>query len=75
MEAGSGVEKNETSHFQVQVMPSGDVAITMSFIDNRMHNPEGSKTAARVFETDVWQKIDGKWKIISLHYSEIAPEE
>ena len=53
MEARSGVEKNETSDFQVQVMPSGDVAITISCIDNRMHNPEGSKTAARVFETDV----------------------
>ena len=24
---------------------------------------------------DEWQKIDGKWKIISLHYSEFTPEE
>ena len=75
MEAGGGVEKNEMSDIQVQVMPSGDVAIATSFIDNRTRNPDGSKTTAKAFETDVWQKIDGKWKIISLHYSEIAPEE
>ena len=31
--------------------------------------------ATRAFETDVWQKIDGKWKLISLHYSDIAPDE
>ena len=26
------------------------------------------------FETDVWQKVHGEWKIISLHYSEITSE-
>jgi ketosteroid isomerase-like protein len=26
-------------------------------------------------ETAVWQKIDGEWKIVSLHYTEIAPDE
>ncbi len=75
MEAGGGVEKNEMSDLQVQIMPSGDVAIATSFIDNRTRYPDGSITTSRAFETDVWQKIDGKWKIISLHYSEIAPEE
>ena len=75
MEAGGGVEKNEMSDLQVQFMPSGDVAIATSFIDNRTRNPDGSKTTAKAFETDVWQKIDGKWKIISLHYSEFTPQE
>ena len=27
------------------------------------------------FESGVWQKIDGRWQIVSLHYTEIAPEE
>jgi hypothetical protein len=35
MEAGSGVEKNETSDLQLQLMQSCDVAITISFIDKR----------------------------------------
>lgn len=75
MEAGGGVEMNEMSDIQVQVMPSGDFAIATSFVDNRTRAPDGSTSATRAFETDVWQKIDGKWRIVSLHYSEIPPAE
>ncbi|EED36326.1 hypothetical protein NOR51B_2276 [Luminiphilus syltensis NOR5-1B] len=69
--AGGGVDKNEVSDLVVQIMPSGDVAVATSFIDNRTRYPDGEISEARAFETDVWQKIDGEWKIISLHYSEI----
>jgi ketosteroid isomerase-like protein len=63
------------SDLQVQVMPSGDVAISTSFIDNRTRSADGATDTSRAFETDVWQKIDDKWKIISLHHSGINPEE
>jgi len=62
------------SDLQVQVMPSGDVAISTSFIDNRTRSPDGTTSTTRAFESDIWQKIDGKWKIISLHHSGIQPE-
>ena len=75
MEAGGGVELNEMSDLQVQVMPGGAVAVVTSFIDNRTRSPDGTKTTSKAFETDVWQKIDGEWKIISLHYSGISAEE
>ncbi|MFT7289271.1 MAG: ketosteroid isomerase-like protein [Halieaceae bacterium] len=75
MEAGGGVELNEMSDLQVQLMPGGDIAIATSFIDNRTRSPNGTTSTSRAFETDVWQKIDGKWKIISLHYSGISAEE
>ena len=75
MAAGGGVELNEMSDLQVQVMPSGDTAISTSFIDNRTRAPDGKKSTSRAFETDVWQKIDGQWKIISLHYSDITSAE
>jgi ketosteroid isomerase-like protein len=75
MEAGGGVEKNEMSDLQVQVMPCDCVAIATSFIDNRTRAADGTLTTAKAFETDVWQKIDGEWKIISLHYSEISPDQ
>jgi ketosteroid isomerase-like protein len=71
MQAGGGVEKNEMSDLVVQMMPGGDVAIATSFIDNRTRYADGTIVEARAFETDVWQKIDGTWKIISLHFSEI----
>ena len=74
VDAGGGVEKNETSDVRVQVMPSGDVAVVTSFIDNRTRGTDGETTTVRAFETEVWQKIEDQWKIISLHYTEIPAE-
>ncbi|MEX0827779.1 MAG: nuclear transport factor 2 family protein [Haliea sp.] len=75
VEAGGGVELNEMSDLQVQLMPGRDVAVATSFVDNRTRAPDGTTSTVRAFETDVWQKINGEWKIISLHYSVIPPQE
>ena len=75
MEAGGGVELNEMSDIQVQVVPGGDVAVVTSFINNRTRSADGKTATSKAFETDIWQKIDGQWKIISLHYSAIAAQE
>jgi len=75
IDAGGGVELNEMSDLVIQVMPSGEVAIATSFIDNQTRSPDGEVSTVRAFETDVWQKIDGEWKVVSLHYSEIPPDE
>jgi ketosteroid isomerase-like protein len=74
IDAGGGVEINELSDVQVQVMPSGEVAVATYFVDNRTRDPDGQTTTVRAFESDVWQKIDDEWKVISLHYTEIPPE-
>ena len=73
--AGGGVEKNELSDVQVRVMPCGEVAVASYFTDYRLRTPDGNVSAAKGFESDVWQKIDGEWKVVSLHYSEISPEQ
>ena len=75
IEAGGGVEINEMSDQHIQLMPSGDVAVVTGFIDNRTRGEDGATTTVRAFETDVWQKIGGEWKIVGLHYSEIPAEE
>lgn len=75
MQAGGGVEKNEMSDLKVQVLDSGNVAIATSFIDNVTRSPDGTKTAIRAFETDVWQRINGEWKVVSLHYTELPAED
>ena len=74
IDAGGGVEMNEMSNVLVQVMPSGDVAIVTSFVENRTRSADVEVSVAKAFETDVWQKIDGDWKIVNLHYSEIASD-
>ncbi len=70
MAAGGGVERKDMSDLKVQVMPGGEVAIVTSFINNRTRAADGSKTMSRAFETDIWQKINDQWKIVSLHYSD-----
>lgn len=75
IDGGGGVERNELSDLQVRVMPGGDVALASYFIDYRLRTPNGDVSAAKAFESDVWQRIGGDWKIVGLHYSEIEPEE
>lgn len=74
VEGGGGVEKNELSDIQVRVLPGGNAAVATYFIDYRLRAPDGEVTETQAFETDVWQKIDGAWKVVSAHYTEIAPE-
>ncbi len=75
VDAGGAVEKNDLSDVKVQVMPGDEVAVATYFVDNAKRSPEGETAVVRAFETGVWQKIEGEWKIVSLHFTEIAPEE
>lgn len=74
IDAGGAVEKNDLSDIQVKVMPGGDIVLATYFIDYRLRTPDGEVSELKAFESDVWQKIDGAWKVVSLHYDEIAPE-
>ncbi len=66
---GGGVEKNEITDIQVRVMPGGEVAIATYFGEVHTRSTEGEVSKETSFETDVWQKRDGAWKIVSLHYT------
>ncbi len=72
--AGNAVEKNALSDIQVRVLPGGNAAVASYFIDFRMRSPDDDVSDARAFESEVWQKIDGKWKVVALHYTEIPAE-
>jgi ketosteroid isomerase-like protein len=75
IEAGGGVEKNELSDIQVKVLPGGDAVAASYFIDYRLRTPDGEVSEMKAFETDVWLKIGGAWKLVSLNYTEITPAE
>lgn len=75
MAAGGGVEKNEISDLKIQVMPGGNVAIATYFVDNRTRYPDSGTDSAKAFETEVWRKLGGEWKVVNLHFSEIPPAE
>lgn len=73
--AGGTVEKNELSDIKVQVLPGGDAAVVSYFVDYRLRTPDGETSSSRAYESDVWQKADGKWRIVNLHYSGIPETE
>ena len=73
MEAGGGVEKNELSDKIFQVLPGGKAVIASYFAHNITRSPEGEKSDVQAYETEVWQKIDGEWKVVNLHYTEQRP--
>lgn len=70
IKAGGGVEKNEMSDLHTQIMLGGDVAVVSGFVDNRTRSEDGETTTVKAYETEIWQKIDGKWRVVGLHYSE-----
>ena len=77
IEAGGGVELIEMSDLKVQMFADGEIAVATYFVDSRTRDPEGNTTTAKSFETDVWRKTDGEWKVVTIHYTAIpeADEE
>ncbi|MDX1480838.1 MAG: nuclear transport factor 2 family protein [Woeseiaceae bacterium] len=75
IEAGGGVEKNDLSDVRIRVLPGGEAVVASYFVDFRSRTPDGEIEEARAFESEVWQRIDDRWQIVSLHFSEIPPEE
>lgn len=66
---GGGVEKNEISDLRVQVGPSHDTAIATYVVDVVTRGADGTRTNERAWETDIWFKREGQWKIVHLHYN------
>jgi ketosteroid isomerase-like protein len=69
IQGGGGVEKNVLSDLRVQVSPGGDAAVATYVVDVVTRQVGGKKIKERAFETDVWYKRDGNWKIVHLHYN------
>lgn len=75
VEAGGAVEKNDVSDLVIRMLPGDQAAIASFFIDYRFRNPDGAITVEKAFETEVWEKIHGAWKIVGLHNNVIPPEQ
>ena len=72
---GGGVEKNEITDIQVRVLAGGEAAVATYLIEARSRSIEGEVSKESAIETDVWQKRDGAWKIVSMHYTSRPKEE
>jgi ketosteroid isomerase-like protein len=54
---------------RVQMSPSGDAATATYAVDVVTRQADGKKTREKAWETDVWYKRDGKWKLVHVHYN------
>jgi ketosteroid isomerase-like protein len=63
------VQSAKISDLKIQVEPSGDTAIASYQLEVRTKHPDGKTTAEHAFETDVWSKLKGEWRVSVVHYS------
>lgn len=58
-----------------RVQQSEDVAVlTFNLVDHGAQVGEGPKTTVRWNSTEVYRRINGSWKIIHSHWSNVKPE-
>ena len=69
--SGNGVRKNTVSDAKFQVLAGGKVVVASFFVHNVTHYPDDVVDEGTYFESEVWQKIDGEWKVVHLHFSPI----
>jgi len=60
------------SDLRIRVNPSGDTAIASYKLDVRTRHAGRKTTLEQAFETDVWFKQQGEWRVQAVHYSAIA---
>ena len=49
--------------------PSGDTAVATYGLDVVTRYPDGNRVTEQAWETDIWFKRDGGWKIAHIHYT------
>jgi ketosteroid isomerase-like protein len=70
--SGNRLESVQLSDLVVRVAPSGDTAIASYRLEVRTLHPAGQATDdEHFFETDVWQRRGGAWKVVHVHYSAV----
>jgi ketosteroid isomerase-like protein len=75
LQAGGAVLENRIEDMRVRVSPLGDAAVASYKVFVRLRDGEGKETAEWFHETDTWMKLDGRWKVVHLHYSGVtAPD-
>jgi len=68
--SGNRLESVKLADLVIHGAPSGDTVVASYQLEVRTRHPAGKATDdERYFETDVWQKRAGAWKVVHVHYS------
>ncbi|MBS0395829.1 MAG: nuclear transport factor 2 family protein [Proteobacteria bacterium] len=71
--AGNGVAAWRLTDLVVRVGPAGDVAVASYHVDAANHYADGHDTHEQGYETDVWVRRHGRWRIEHVQYSLALP--
>jgi ketosteroid isomerase-like protein len=66
------IEAVSTHDMLVRVSAAADVAIASYRIDVRTAHAQGPATDEHAFETDIWERRGGAWKVVHVQYSPSA---
>lgn len=67
------IESAKLADLKVRVGPSGDAVVASYQLEVRTRHPDGKSTSEHAFETDIWLKNAGEWRICAVHYSTTPP--
>jgi len=73
VKAGNVVVSAKLSDMTVRLSATGDVAVASFQVDLRNRHADGKIIDEHAFETDVWTKRKGAWKITHAHYALAVP--
>jgi ketosteroid isomerase-like protein len=68
---GDRLEAVRLTDLVIRIAPPGDTAIASYQLEVRTRHANAKPTDERAFESDVWQKRGGAWKVVHVHYSAI----
>jgi ketosteroid isomerase-like protein len=69
---GGRVLAADVSDLQIQVDPTGDAAVATYRLRIKTRNPDKTEATQEIQETDVLFRRERVWKIVHLHYSNVA---
>lgn len=72
---GGAVESNLVSDINIQVSPAGDAAVATYQLEVRTRLADGSVLTDHAYETDVWYRAGGQWRVVHVNYTTRASND
>jgi uncharacterized protein (TIGR02246 family) len=66
--SGARVVGNRVRDLVVRLAPGGEAAFATYRVEFAMASADGQRSEAEALETDVVHRIDGRWRIVHVHY-------
>lgn len=66
--SGAKVVRNRVHDLEVRLAPGGEAAFASYRVELVMQAADGKRSEEQALETDVVHRIDGRWRVVHVHY-------